>query len=154
MRRILVAAAAAAAVLLACRPAQAFHHRYTYSQPFAPVAAAPMAAPISPGQVLQLVSTGLQVASQLNLGQFNLGQFLQGQTSQQQTTKPEPVPSDVRDTIQRVEAALPAVVDKSNAIIDLNKDLYKNLNKVSISAGTSRTGTGSTSHEQTGFPKD
>jgi len=143
MRRFLVPALALMSLLFLSRPAQAFHH-HTYSQPYAPAYGAP-AAPLAPGMLLNLVSAGLQLYQALD-GSSETNRILQiiGQHLPQQNVQLPPVPSDVVDTINRVDKALPDVVDKSNKIAGLNPDLYKqdtNWKRVGVAETTPGGGT-------------
>ena len=147
MRRMLIVALAISAVLLCSRPAQAFHHRSyqpVASGPFSPAAApfgASPAAPVSPALILQLLGIGYQL---LNTGQNNgfIGNLLPGnRTGTTTTTRPEPVPDDVVQTINRVDAALPALVEKTNSIKAMNP-LYAKVTDVKVSAA-SQDNTGS-----------
>ena len=143
MRRFVVPVLALTILLLVGRPAQAFHH-HMYGQPYAPAYGAPVygapAAPLAPGTLLNLVGAGLQLFQGLD-GSSQANRILQviGQNLPQQNVQLPPVPSDVVDTINSVDKALPDVVDKSNKIADLNPGLYKqdvNWHKVSVSVAT------------------
>jgi hypothetical protein len=151
MRRVLVVALTTFAVLVVGRPAQAFL-RHHHSQPGVPVGGATFvpgggpqygptaAAPISPELIAQLIFTGFRFINGIENQRPGTGA-----TDKPQTPSRQMVTSDVRDTISRVDKALPGVVDKSNAISDLNKDLYKSVgvNKITISQPSpSKTGVG------------
>jgi hypothetical protein len=106
-----------------------FHHPHAYS--VVPVTAAP-AIPFNIVQGVQLFQLLLH----------ELGQSGDGSSKTGTATLP-PVPQDVVATIKRVDDALPGVVDKINALSDLNPK-YKD--KISV-------GQSSTSGNKSGPPK-
>jgi hypothetical protein len=140
MRRIRILAAVLAVVLLTGRPAQAFHRHRLYYSHHMPVMAAPVAplagqpAPISPALIYQLLSTG-----------YHLVMDTRGSTDHSRDStdrRPQPprretVDPEVGRTIGRIRTSVNTAVNKTNSILDLNKDLYKSLGYKSLSTSSS-----------------
>jgi hypothetical protein len=129
MRHVILVGGFCSTMLVLAQPAPAFshwHYRhvvYLAPAPLAPVPAAPAVHLLSGTNALNLTTDLLGVL----LG--NRPQRTPAPDNRPQP--PAPVPADVRDTINRVDAALPNVVSKINALSDLNPK-YKD--KITVTA--------------------
>ena len=141
---------AVAVLLCTGRPAQAFHHHaayyyYPHYYPYGvPMSAAPASPPFSFIQGLQLAQLALNVLGQAGFGGGTVLHFLgdlgqRGGLGGPGAGAPPPVPADVVATINALDTRLSSLVDKTNALSDLNPK-YKD--KITVSAAKSTTGPG------------